>query len=207
MAVVRIKTNLWYQWTRIAIENERHAHRARAQLLESWARASDTSPMTEETAYAMVAVVACAHALDALHADVAPLVGRKPDVRDQYTGAKRRPRAAVYMFHTFRDAFPEARRWEAGWLEVFALRDNAVHFRGGFDAPTPHPAIAVRTSAENTTFTSESARAAVDLLVRVIRVTLSPNATVPALSAWGRGLLPTAAELASLRASSDRTCS
>lgn len=109
---VLIRTNLWYNWARIAVEHERDALEARAELKRVWKLPNASRDILTEMHPSMVAIVSCALAFDALHADVAPIVGRDPDPR------RKGQRQWLYMLDTFKVAIPAAAKWHAelSWL-------------------------------------------------------------------------------------------
>ena len=147
----------------------------------------------------MVAVTAVAFAIHALHADIAPLVGRDPDPRQgRHRGGRRDPQWR-YMFETLRSATPAAESWEnLGW--VFEQRDSAVHFHGEAHEPVWHPGLRTNIARENVAYSVESSERAVDFLVGVLTAILVPDPGCPAeLAAWGRARSHVLAELEALR--------
>ena len=161
---ILLRSNLWSNWSYIAVDHARTARAEREALVESWRREpKDTSRMVAETNASMVAIGAVAFAIEAFHADVAPLVGRSADTRV----AKGRQRD--YLLDTFRRNLDPANRWQKDLAFVFDLRDDAVHFIGINNPPEPHPAIPTNVAREHLRFSVESAERSVEFLVRVWR--------------------------------------
>ena len=158
---VLMKSNLWISWARIAITHEREAHLARAHLEDAFAASGDAEGLRAEMEAGLVTVVAVYFAFDALHADIAPLVGRSLDARAG------RGRAWGYMLDTFRHATGRAGRWQRDLEWLVVLRDDAVHFRGELREPVPHPSLPTHVAAQVGDFSSEACTQAVDFLMRV----------------------------------------
>lgn len=119
--------------------------------------------MVAETNASMVAIGAVAFAIEAFHADVAPLVGRSADTRVA------RGKQRAYVLDTFRWNLDPANRSQEDLAFVFDLRDDAVHFIGMNNPPERHPAIPTTVEREHLLFSVESAERSVEFLVRVWR--------------------------------------
>lgn len=198
---VQMKSNFWYNWAQIAVEHEQEAVAAREAAKLDWAEPASRN-MGREMHAAMVAIVASALAFNALHGDVAPLVGREPDPRKANLSAakaKLRPPQWTYMLDTFAVGVPEAPAWEGelGWL--FGTRDSAVHFQGDFEDPVPHPELPTNVSPENVTFSAESATRAVDLLLRIFKAVFGSGSDRSPIEVWGNRSRHVLAELEGLR--------
>ena len=190
---VLMKTNLWNNWARIAIEHEGEAIAAREELKRVWSMPHASRDILTEMHPAMVCIVACALAFDALHADVAPIVGRDPDPR------RKGQRQRVYMLETFKVALPTAAKWHAELSWLVSQRDNAVHFRGLNQEPVPHPELPTNVSPQNVEFSRETATRAVNLLFRILgAVSGGPESDSP-LAKWGHDRRHVLAELERLR--------
>lgn len=190
---VLMKTNLWYNWARIAVEHEREAVAAREELKRVWTLPGASRNILTEMHPSMVAIVACALAFDALHADVAPIVGRNPDPRGKGQ------RQWVYMLDTFKVALPEAAKWHADLSWLIDQRDNAVHFQATTQEPVPHPELPTNVSPQNVEFSRETASRAVDLLFRIFGGVFADSQADSPLAQWGRDRRHVLAELAQLR--------
>ncbi len=190
---VLLKTNLWYNWARIAVEHDREAVAAREELKRVWTLPHVSRDILSEMHPSMVAIVACALAFDALHADVAAIVGRDPDPR------RKGQRQWLYMLDTFRVAIPAAAKWhpELSWL--IEQRDNAVHFQASNQEPVPHPELPTNVSPQNVEFSRETATLAVDLLFRIFGAVFAGLESDSPLALWGRERNHVLAELAQLR--------
>lgn len=190
---VLIRTNLWYNWARIAVEHEREAVEARAELKRVWKLPNASRDILTEMHPSMVAIVSCALAFDALHADVAPIVGRDPDPR------RKGQRQWLYMLDTFKVAIPAAANWHAGLSWLIEQRDSAVHFQASTDEPVPHPELPTSVSPQNVEFSRETASRAVDLLFRIFGAVFAGLESDSPLALWGRERSHVLAALAQLR--------
>ena len=190
---VLMKTNLWYNWARIAVEHEREAVAAREELKRVWTLPHASRDILTEMHPSMVAIVACALAFDALHADVAPIVGRDHDPRGKGQ------RQWVYMLDTFKVAIPAAAKWHAELSWLIEQRDNAVHFQASTEEPVPHPELPTSVSPQNVEFSRETATRAVDLLFRIFGAVFAGLESDSPLALWGRERNHVLAELAQLR--------
>jgi hypothetical protein len=178
--MIQMKSNFWSNWSYIAVDHTRTARRERDALLRDWTgEEKDATRMLAETNAALVAVAAVAFAVEAFHADVAPILGRSADTRVA------RGKQRGYVIDTFRHVIPSANRWqkELNWL--FDLRDDEVHFIGEFAESQPHPALPMNVAKEHIRFSVESAERAVALLVRVWR-DLFEGSKGTALEPWVR---------------------
>jgi hypothetical protein len=171
---VLLKSNLWSNWSYIAVDHAGTARAEREALIKAWAgEHKDTSPMLAETNASLVAIGAVAFAIEAFHADVAPLVGRSADTRVA------RGKQRGYLLDTFRHNLKAANRWQKDLNFVFDLRDDAVHFIGINNPPEMHPAIPTNVAREHVTFSVESAERSVAFLVRVWRDLFANSARSP----------------------------
>ena len=169
---IQMKSSMWLHWGHIAVENEVRARKARSELVELWG-SHPAGLMLPEMEAALAAVAAVAIALDAIHFEVAPMVGRDPDAR---TGSGK---AWGYQLETLRQAFPEdAGSWQKEMEWLFDLRRQAIHPQPLSREPVPHPAVPTNVQYEFATFTYENARRAVDFLVRVYLAVFGTSAPV-----------------------------
>jgi hypothetical protein len=197
---VLVKTNLWFNWAMIAVQHEQMAITARGELKLEFTLRSGSRDIRQEMHPAMVALVACALAFDALHADLAPLVNRNPDPR-QKCGRRRQ---WEYMLDTIKIGLPEAANWsdELAWL--IEQRDNAVHFKGALVEPVRHPDLPTSVPPENLQFSKESAGRAVDLLLRILAGLMVGSDPGTHFGEWGRARRHVIAELEAARTRTPR---
>ena len=176
--VIKMKANFWSNWSDIAVDHARIARRERGVLVDWWSRGDTTAhPMVAEMNASLVAIAATAFAIDAFHADVAPLLGRNPDARVA------RGKTRAYVLDTFRQGVPEAKTWQKEFDWLFRTRDAEVHPISEFAPPVPHPAVASNVSVEVVRYSVEGSDRAVDILVRVWRG-LFEGRTVEELRPW-----------------------
>lgn len=195
---VLLKTNLWYNWARIAVEHEREAVAAREELKRVWTLPNASRGILSEMHPSMVAIVACALAFDALHADVALIVGRDPDPR------RKGQRQWLYMLDTFKVAIPAAAKWHAELSWLISQRDNAVHFQASSEEPVPHPELPTSVSPQNVEFSRETATRAVDLLFRIFFGVFAGAESDSSLANWGHDRRHVMDELDALRMGGDQ---
>lgn len=167
---ILVKSNLWYSWTEVAIEHEAEslAHRAVSA-------SGETRTIVLEFRSSLVTAVAVAFAFEALHAEIAALLGRDRD-----------PRSWGLMRDTFGLACSPAKGWHAEFEWLFRdLRKQAVHSRPTAHEPIWHESLKTSIARENHAFSAESCKRAVDLLMAVFEALLGPTAKVdPAVQAW-----------------------
>jgi hypothetical protein len=174
---VAVAAHLWHDWTMIAIDREANARRWRSRLVGAYDRTQVAEGMSEETQSGLVAVTAAAFALDALHAEVAPLVDRAADTRGH------RGSQWGYRLETFRVVTPAANSWAPDWHWLGELRDGAVHYALIHTAPVAHPALPTSVAAQHVAYSTEAATRAVDFLMRVFG-DLDGSLTRPAVRVW-----------------------
>lgn len=186
---ITMKSNFWNNWARIAIAHANDARRSR----DEW-KSGALRNIQPEMHASMVCITAVAFAIDALHADVAPLVDRNPDPRSQ--GG----RQWGYFLETFRRANPVARLWQNDLDWLFGLRHSAVHFQGVSREPVWHEDLGTNVAQENILFAVESAVRAVVFLMTVFGAIFGPDpARQPRVADWGSARAHVLVELESLR--------
>ena len=185
---ISVKSNLWFNWAQIALAHAREARGHRDQ----WRAGSLTNILPEMHA-SMIAITAVAFAIEALHDDVAPLVGRDPDARSG------RGRQWAYVLATFRSATPAARNWQQEMEWLVRLRDTAVHFHGEAHEPVWHAGLETNIARENVAFSAESTERAVNFLRAVFTAFFVPDQQCdPAVAAWGTARAHVLGELEAL---------
>jgi hypothetical protein len=180
-------------WGDVAVENEQRAREARDQLLRDHAAGRGDLRLADELHPAMIAVSACAHALDALYAEVATLH------REDDLPSRKRRRRWQQIADLVDFAFNvEVAGWRPRLEELFRLRDAAVHPKMQWEAPQKHPALPVNVSSEYALFASETATKSVDLLEEILSTCIA-TPKQGAVEAWARDAAGPVARLASLR--------
>jgi hypothetical protein len=186
---ISVKSNLWINWAQIAIVHAREAREHRDQ-----SKAGSLKNILPEMHASMVAVTAVAFAIEALHDDVAPLVGRNPDARSG------RGRQWAYVLATFCSATPAARNWQQEMEWLVSLRDTAVHFHGESHEPVWHAGLETNIARENVDFSVESSERAVNFLLAIFTAFFVPDQQCdPAVTAWGTAHAHVLGELEALR--------
>jgi hypothetical protein len=184
-------------WAEIAIEHERLASRAREEI-ERLHAAGGTPPLGEELHPAMVAVAASAHSLDALFAELAELVGT--DTIAEWEQIRRRERwaqiAGILEFAFNVNVEP----WRSRLRTLFVERRNpVVHPKAKFKPVAKHPTLQVNVSSEYVTYSIESARESVALLIEILSTCV--EVPRPATEAWANDARSPIERLRGLRAS------
>jgi hypothetical protein len=191
---IQMKTHFWLVWMKIAIRHEHSARDARAEALRL-DRASSGSEFSvaleREMEAAMVAVAACAHALDALYGVIAPMA-----VDDETRSAWQRNKTARdrRIFETLKAGFEIAERaqhWsdELEWL--FDRRDAAVHPEERWETPAPHP-TGTNVSGVQLTYSLEAVERALTFVTEVLQTCFaSPRSNRPEVVAWAEAHEPT----------------
>lgn len=171
-----LKSNLWSNWSHIAVDHARSAHGSRDRLIPDWPKNADA--IVGETNSALVAITAVAFAIEALHSDIAPLVGRDPDARTGKGGKQ-----WGYVLETFRQAVRSAGTWQTDLDWLTGLRDDAVHFIGLNNPPEPHPAVPTNVAREHLRYSVENVDRAMRFLLTVWRG-LFEDAKAESVKAW-----------------------
>lgn len=181
---VHVQANMWRSWGLVAVRHAGLAREARQSLVAAWEHEDGAIRFVHAEKHAsMVCVVATASALDALHFEVAPLVGRDPDyyaARRAGTGGS--GRMWGYHLETFRSASPLASRRQPDLEWLVVLRDGSIHPTPEQHVPLPHPAIPTNIDGEAVLYATESCERAVVLLLGLLGDLL--KSSVPGVQQW-----------------------
>jgi hypothetical protein len=163
---ILITSNLWYSWTKVAIEHMHTARAARtAAAVPAIPSATISALMSHEFQASLVAVSASAHALDALYGSaVIPQT-----VRDMWKSrrTKRHGKIREALKQIF-DTGQVNASWVADFEWLFDLRDAALHAKEKPGPPVPHP-LGTNTAQANVDYSVESAERAVGLAMSVLQ--------------------------------------
>lgn len=173
---ILMQPHLWLWWAEIAIDQVRLAREARNDALAL--TPSDEGfglALNRETHASLIAVSACAHALDALYGVIADIIKPVPG-----------PTRWSSLLETFKAAFyvsgsAGGGAWarELEWL--FDLRDAAVHHEEENLESVPHP-TGTNTSWASVAYSLEAAERALALLFEVLETAVrSPR---PPMAEW-----------------------
>ena len=158
----RMSTPFWLYWSEIAIESE---HSARLHRMAAHTENPDKA-MIEETKASMVALTACAHALDAVclkFADRCVPPGQLETRKERRGGhgSKRGLKARGYGFKVKTDD------WRGRIVWLFEERRNpALHYSEKTKEVVEHP-LGTHTAPEMVDYSVEESSRAVDLLLDV----------------------------------------
>jgi hypothetical protein len=155
----QIGWEMWPLWLRVGIDHERDAYKIRPVL----AAAPDGEPRAEalaaETRACMVAISACAFALEAMANSAAHAAGIRGVGRNASAGR----RIAEVLKQCFVIPHSQFAGWRQALIEIFECRNNAVHADAGLRDPLPHPAIPPLVPRPAHVYRLENAIAAVDV--------------------------------------------
>jgi hypothetical protein len=169
---VKIRTHLWLPWARIAMKHEAMAHDARHDAQRLPAGGNPSPLLQQEADAALVCVCAAAFAIEAMYRRFLQQEFNLISKQDR-EGWKRADTADhKRVFETLRRGF-DLRGMESQWRTelrwLFKLRGAAVHFIEDWREPTPHP-LGNNAAPELVTYSAESAKRAINLLVDVLVV-------------------------------------
>jgi hypothetical protein len=187
---------MWIIWAGLAIEHEHEAMTARQTMLDLNAKGQNyATEMGRETGESLLTICSAAFAMDSLVSVWARLV------MDSQTVTKwEAPGARINMGtqtdqvlrRSCKDALT-ARNLTARWRTVFSQRGGAVHFSENPGSPVPHPSGITNSAEVHSTYSQETATAAVDLLIETLNeVELARKAS---LVSWIDAMSGTLAEL------------
>ena len=188
-----IGTQMAIHWAQIAIANAHAARRARQSLADAQRRGSPLEfALATEMHASLIAISSAAHAVDALFAELKPLVFTE-DVTNRWK--KNRTKRRAQIRETFRHGFRiVGDQWGSDFDWLFDLRADAV--RPGFAAGDPHAGshpLGIGAGPEFYKFTCEQAERAARLVVDVYRTcTTYPW---PATEEWAERMGPMAERL------------
>ena len=142
----------WYDvaptWLRLALSHTRTAERHRADRIKAWAENNDqlkADTLELECAASMQATMAAAVAVDALYASVQPLIALPQSLIE--TWRRKKTARPVQISETFRRAFKLAKlnatEVRSNLVQLFRLRDMAVHPRAHLQPAVLHPELGV----------------------------------------------------------------
>ncbi len=160
-AGISVATHMWLHWARIAIRRAAEARAARKEIVTAHKERTPL-PIDKELRPALVTIAAAAHALDALHAELKPIVVPPALIT---AWKQRRPPRRNQIHETLQFAFRiNAQKWRSDFEWLFGLRDDAVHPGFAFEEPTPTHLRGVNAAREYSVFTTAAADRAVAIL-------------------------------------------
>lgn len=142
----------WYDvaptWMRLALNHARTAEQHRSDRIAAWSQNDDqrkADTLELECAASMQATMAAAIAVDALYASVHPLIALPPVLIE--TWQRKKTARAVQISETLRRAFKlsklNATEVRSNLVQLFKLRDMAVHPRAHLQPAVLHPELGV----------------------------------------------------------------
>jgi hypothetical protein len=193
---VRMRSNFDIKWFQIAVNHERAAIEARQRAVAAPDGSKEMAEAFDDELQAtMVVVAAAAFAIDALYVKVDELLPEEARCR-----AGSRVGRIVETFKTACDLGKRTAKWQESIPELFALRDELVHFRGEDHESQPHPTGKSHVSMENSVYTVERATWSVDLALEVLTIVYSsPRKKYADLVEWSENNAHVPALLEKLR--------
>jgi hypothetical protein len=173
-ARVLLGSHLWPRWSRIAVEQEKATRQARREAEDDYAayhKGEGSGPaeaLGRELDAAMQAVSAAGHALDCFYGAVKGYgVVPAETERAWSRGRTKRPNQILETLKLGFGVGKVAQRWNDDLAWLFGLRDGAVHYEEALKEPQLHP-IGYHMAPEHVTYSVESVKRAVDLLLGVL---------------------------------------
>jgi len=145
--------------------------------------------MKAELKPAMIAVAACAHALDALYAELAEHVG--PETLAQWEQTRRGGRSAEIAGVLELSANADVDEWRPRLRKLFeALRNPAIHPKAKARRLLSHPVLPTNVPPEYAIYCVEAVEESVDLLLAVLSTCVAaPRAAVATWANDARGVV------------------
>lgn len=183
---VSVSMDMWNQWLLIAHSRVQAAELARQRLVDAVAaddEASRGSALEEEFQAGMVAIAACAFAVDSFYASVYERMKKRPTRR---TGGRHAARYR-WITETLRQAFTLSSKGTKSLQEflkkLFSFRDWAVHPASDFRHPIPHPVLGSGVEWRFIAFSADNARIVLDQTMSVVEQLLERPTSGP-LQEW-----------------------
>lgn len=191
-----MRANFDIKWFHIGVAHHRAAQEARKRAEAADDRSNEMGlAFDDELQATMVVVASAAFALDALYVKLNDMLAR-----EERCHAKRRVGRIIETFKAALDLGKRTAEWQKSIPELFALRNELVHFRGEDHPPQPHPTGKSHVSRESSFYTLEKATWALDLALEVLTVAYTtPRAKHRALVAWSENVAHVPGSLEELR--------
>jgi hypothetical protein len=182
---ILVTVHMWLTWAELAIEHEQEALAARQIMLDLHAKGQNFAmEMGRETGESLLAICSAAFSMDALVGVWARLV------MDPQTVSKwESPGARINMGNQTDQVLRRvckgaktAKELTDRWRVVFSQRGGAVHFSEVPGPTAPHPSGITNAAEVHSTYSPETAKAAVDLLIETLNEVES--ASKPKLANW-----------------------
>lgn len=200
---ILITPHLWPIWAGIAIDEERSAHAARAEILaiaQLPGQQGLGDALSKELRPSLVSIAAASHCLDALYGVLAAMVIDKK-TRDAWK--RKREAGDPVGYRKVIEALNRAvtldnqtrKRWRGELKWLFGWRNFAVHYREEASAPVPHPSSTTNSSDIYVHYSAETATRAVNLVLEILdRATTVPR-NKPGVIKWASDFRGTVEDL------------
>jgi hypothetical protein len=175
------RTRLVLQWTEVAVRQEACARAARAALLSDHEAGRPPYMLKAELQPAMIAIAACAHALEALYAELAELVA--PETVAAWEEARRGGSAAQVTGVLAHAVDVDVEQWRSRLKTLFEeWRNPAVHPKAKYRPIAKHPAFPSQVPHEYAIFSVETVETSIDLLLEILAA--SVERPTPPVESW-----------------------
>lgn len=172
----QIAFEMWPLWMRVAIDHEQSARVARQQLIDATDDTQRAAALNDETRAGMVAISACAFALESMAISVATRASLHGVGKSKSAGR----RVAEVLRQCFAVPNHQVTQWRKAVLDVFRFRNWAVHPDSAAQDPMEHPGLRAFVPRPANLYRLENSVGSVD-------VTLSTVAKLPRVPRPGRG--------------------
>lgn len=156
---------IWPLWVRVAIDHELQARTARSKLLtlgEDDQSGQRALRLADETRAGMVTITSAAFAIEAMALSAADKAGMAPGIGANASAARRIAEVLKQCFDLHPQGFPA---WRRALIDIFRLRNLAVHADAGLKDPMPHPALNAGVPLPAHAYRLENASAAVEVAI------------------------------------------
>lgn len=197
---ILVTVHMWITWAELAIEHEQEALVARQAMLDLHASGQNfATEMGRETGESLLAICSAAFAMDALVGVWARLVMDPQTVSKWESPGARTPMASQtgQVLHRSCKDTGTAKKLTDRWRAVIGQRGGAVHFSETPGPTVPHPSGITNAAEVHSTYSRETATAAVDLLIETLNEIES--ASKSKLRNWINDMTPSLAALRTKR--------
>lgn len=193
-ARVELSIDMWPYWVDIAMDQVLLAHSAREQLLAAITDGDGNAKgkaLIEECKASMVAISACAFAIEAFYDSVTERTTIQPSLAEAWKTSKPARHARIHQ--TFARAFlltnERSKEIRHSLQQIFNFRNQSVHPSAAFTAPTLHPILNVGVERRFCLFRLENAHSVTKHSIAQIRHLVErPRSAKAEMMEWCEGM-------------------
>ena len=191
---LEVSIDMWPYWADVALDHVVAAQSARRRLLAAVAAADETAKgiaLGEECSASMVAISACAFAIDAFYAAVAERAPVQTAVTKTWgiTRQARHARIHQTMQRAFRLTNATSKEIRSSLQQIFQLRDQSVHPSAAFSEPLVHPILNVGVDPRFVMYRVENAHKVANVTLELVRhLVQRPRPAQAALGEWCKAI-------------------